>query len=58
LSSKIAALSDLSSQQLRDEWRRLYRGQPPRLSRDSLIRALAYRTQARCPGNLGRIRPD
>jgi hypothetical protein len=54
LSCKIAALSDLSSQQLRDEWRRLYRGQPPRLSRDLLIRTLAYRTQELLHGGLSK----
>jgi hypothetical protein len=30
---------------LRKEWRRLYRSQPPRLSRDLLIRTIAYRIQ-------------
>jgi hypothetical protein len=30
---------------LRKEWRRLYRSQPPRLSRDLLVRAIAYRIQ-------------
>ena len=54
LSCKIAALSDLSPQQLRDEWRRLYRGQPPRLSRDLLIRTLAYRTQELLHGGLSK----
>jgi hypothetical protein len=54
LSCKIAALSALSPQQLRDEWRRLYRGQPPRLSRDLLIRALAYRTQELLHGGLSK----
>ena len=45
LSQRIVALNDLTAQQLRDEWRRLYRGQPPRLSRDLLIRTIAYRMQ-------------
>jgi Protein of unknown function (DUF2924) len=45
LSQQIAVLNELTAQQLRDEWRRLYRGQPPRLSRDLLIRAIAYRIQ-------------
>jgi hypothetical protein len=45
LSLKIAALTDLTAQQLRAEWRRLYRGQSPRLSRDLLIRSVAYRMQ-------------
>jgi Protein of unknown function (DUF2924) len=42
---KIGGLADLTSQQLREEWRRLYRSQPPRLSRDLLIRTVAYRMQ-------------
>ena len=54
LSCKIATLSDLSPQQLRDEWRRLYRGQPPRLSRDLLIRTLSYRTQELLHGGLSK----
>ena len=41
LSKRIAALNELTALQLRDEWRRLYRAQPPRLSRDLLIRTLA-----------------
>jgi hypothetical protein len=34
ISARIAVLNELPAQQLRDEWRRLRRGQPPRLSRD------------------------
>jgi hypothetical protein len=45
LSHKITGLTDLSLQQLREEWRRLYLSQPPRLSRDLLIRTIAYRMQ-------------
>jgi hypothetical protein len=45
LPDKIAGLAELTSQQLREEWRRLYRSQPPRLSRDLLIRTVAYRIQ-------------
>jgi hypothetical protein len=41
----IAGLADLTSEQLREEWRRLHRSQPPRLSRDLLIRTIAYRMQ-------------
>ena len=54
LAQKIGALTDLSAQQLRDEWRRLYRGQPPRLSRDLLIRAVAYRMQELVYGGLSK----
>jgi hypothetical protein len=45
LSQRIAGLNESTAQQLRGEWRRLYRGQPPRLSRDLLIRTIAYRMQ-------------
>jgi Protein of unknown function (DUF2924) len=45
LLERIAGLADLTTQQLREEWRRLYRSQPPRLSRDLLVRTIAYRIQ-------------
>lgn len=45
LSHMLEALPSLSPDELRKEWRRLYRSQPPRLSRDLLVRALAYRIQ-------------
>jgi hypothetical protein len=45
LQDRIAGLAELTTQQLREEWRRLYRSQPPRLSRDLLIRTIAYRMQ-------------
>jgi hypothetical protein len=54
LSRKIAALSDLTAQQLRTEWRRLYRSHPPRLSRDLLIRTIAYRMQELAYGGLSK----
>ena len=54
LSQRIVALNDLTAQQLRDEWRRLYRGQPPRLSRDLLIRTIAYRMQELAYGGLSK----
>jgi hypothetical protein len=54
LSQRIAALNGLTAQQLRDEWRRLYRGQPPRLSRDLLIRTIAYRMQEHAYGGLSK----
>jgi hypothetical protein len=54
LSQRIAALNELTAQQLRDEWRRLYRGQPPRLSRDLLIRTIAYRMQELVYGGLSK----
>jgi hypothetical protein len=54
LAQRIAALNDLSAPRLRDEWRRLYRGQPPRLSRDLLIRTIAYRMQELAYGGLSK----
>jgi hypothetical protein len=41
----LQALRALTADELRKEWRRLYRSQPPRLSRDLLVRAIAYRIQ-------------
>ena len=37
---------------LRGEWRLLYRGEPPRISRDLLLRAIAYRRQELKDGGL------
>src|SRR5207249_9673047 len=54
LAQRIAALNELTAPQLRDEWRRLYRGQPPRLSRDLLIRTIAYRMQELAYGGLSK----
>src|SRR5262245_32431428 len=39
------AVDDASPDQLRGEWRRLYHGEPPRISRDLLMRGLGYRLQ-------------
>lgn len=54
LSQKIAALTALTTQQLRAEWRRLYRNHPPRLSRDLLVRSLAYCLQELAYGGLSK----
>ncbi len=45
LSDRLAVLAGLSLADLRLEWRRLYRAEPPRLSRDLIMRAVAYRLQ-------------
>jgi len=45
LSDRLAVLAGLSLADLRLEWRRRYRAEPPRLSRDIMIRAIAYRLQ-------------
>jgi Protein of unknown function (DUF2924) len=51
---RLEALCDLTPDELRKEWRRLYRTQPPWLSRDLLVRAIAYRIQELRYGGLSR----
>ena len=51
---RLDALSHLSPDELRKEWRRLYRSQSPRLSRDLLVRAIAYRIQELRYGGLSK----
>ena len=48
------ALDDASLDELRCEWRRLYRSEPPRISRDLLIRGIGYRLQEIQHGGLGK----
>jgi hypothetical protein len=55
LPDRLAALPSLSLGDLRLEWRRLYRAEPPRLSRDIMMRAIAYRLQEIAHGGLSRI---
>ena len=45
---------DASLDELRCEWRRLYRSEPPRISRDLLVRAIGYRRQEMQHGGLGK----
>jgi hypothetical protein len=52
--TEIQALEQASVIALRAEWRRLFGGDPPRLSRDLLMRAVAYRVQERALGGLSR----
>lgn len=55
LSAKPARLpvsTGASLEELRQEWRRLYHRDPPRLSRDLLIRGLGYRLQELQHGGL------
>lgn len=54
LATRIEALTVMSSDVLRSEWRRLHRSQPPNLSRDLLMRALAYRVQELALGGLSK----
>ena len=50
----IAALEKREIRDLRAEWRQLYRAEPPRrLSRDLILRAIAYRIQERTHGGIG-----
>jgi hypothetical protein len=52
--SEIGALERAGVITLRVEWRRLFGDEPRRLSRDILVRALAYRVQERAMGGLSR----
>jgi hypothetical protein len=54
LSERLALLPTLSLGELRLEWRRLYRTDPPRLSRDIMMRAIAYRLQETTHGGLSK----
>jgi hypothetical protein len=39
---RLSAFEGLSLDELRREWRRLYRNEPPKISRDLLIRGIGY----------------
>ena len=54
ISQQIAALPQLGLTELRAEWRRLFRTQPPSLSRDLVMRAIAYRLQELAHGGLAK----
>jgi hypothetical protein len=54
VSRRLEILCEASPDELRKEWLRLYRSQPPRLSRDLLIRAIAYRIQELRYGGLSK----
>jgi len=49
---QIGCIQQLTLAELRAEWRRLFRTQPPSLSRDLIIRAIAYRLQELTHGGL------
>ena len=49
-----AAAKTASLEDLRKEWRRLYRSEPPRISRDLLLRGIAYRLQELEHGGLSK----
>lgn len=51
----IAQLAELGAWELRNTWRRLYRRAPPmRISRDLLLRGIAYRLQEQAFGRLSK----
>jgi Protein of unknown function (DUF2924) len=52
VSARLAELTTLGMPALRSEWRRLNRREAPRLSRDHLMRAIAYRIQESAFGGL------
>lgn len=53
LACQIAALPEATSANLKERWRALYGTEPPRrISRDLLVRALAYRIQEQALGGL------
>ena len=55
ISKKLAGLSELTIFELRAEWRRHHRMPPPmRLSRDLLIRGIAYKIQEQAFGGLSK----
>ena len=52
--SKSPLLPQLNLSELRAEWRRLFRMQPPGLSRDLIVRGIAYRLQELAHGGLSK----
>jgi hypothetical protein len=54
LPPNLPAFEGLSLDELRHEWRRLYRSEPPKISRDLLIRGIGYRLQEIQQGGLGK----
>jgi hypothetical protein len=50
----LAAPDGLSPDALRREWLRLYRSEPPRISRDLLVRGIGYRLQEIQHGGLSK----
>jgi Protein of unknown function (DUF2924) len=51
---ELPALESFSLDELRREWRRLYHNEPPRISRDLLMRGIGYRLQEIQHGGLGK----
>ena len=55
VSDRLAVLAELSVADLRLEWRRLFRADPPGLSRDIMTRAIAYRLQEIAYGGASKV---
>jgi hypothetical protein len=55
LADRLAILPTQNLGDLRLEWRRLFRAEPPRLSRDIMTRAIAYRLQEITQGGLSKV---
>ena len=54
LAARLSALEQVDLGALKQEWRRLYGTEPPQLSRDLILRAVAYRIQERASGGLSK----
>jgi Protein of unknown function (DUF2924) len=54
IEGEINRIRSLELEELRREWRRLYHGEPPKLSRDLLVLAISYRLQELEYGGLGK----
>ncbi len=52
--ARLSALEQVDLGGLKGEWRRLYGTEPPQLSRDLILRAVAYRVQERALGGLSK----
>jgi hypothetical protein len=52
LNEKVAGLATLSPGQLRIEWRRAFRSAPPALSKDLMVRFIAWKLQVKAHGNV------
>jgi hypothetical protein len=52
--TQLPATDGASTDELHREWRRLYRSEPPRISRNLLIRGIGYRLQEIEHGGLGK----
>jgi hypothetical protein len=56
VAAQLESLREMTTGELRAEWRRRFRSPPPnRLSRDLLMRGVAYKLQERAHGGLSRV---